>query len=137
MPPSVGIQSSVYAVPMPTLRNETLRAWLFLHFGEEGADGPDYPANELSYRSEVIPASEVYGTDGAEAEYLRFNLYRTVEGVEQRITYLTYPVAGRAHGTVERQFIESLATQVEQSYKDRKERFQKLQEIVQAAGYPV
>jgi hypothetical protein len=111
---------------MPSLRQETLRAWLFLHFGEEGSDGPDYPASELSYRSELV-----------DPETMRFSFYRTHDGAEQLITYLNYPVAGRAHGTVERKFIEDVAVSVERSYEARKARFLKLQEIVQAAGYPV
>jgi hypothetical protein len=122
---------------MPTLRNDTLRAWLFLHFGEEGEDGPDYPANELLYRSELVPAAAVFRANPNEPEYLRFNLYRTVDGVEQRITYLTYPVGGRAHGTVERQFMEDVAAQVGRTYEERKARFLKAQELVQAAGFPV
>lgn len=121
---------------MPSLRQETLRAWLFLHFGEEGADGPDYPASELSYRSEVVPAAQVFRAEGAE-DYLRFNIYRTHDGAEQLVTYLNYPISNRAHGTVERQFIEDVAERVRRTYEERKASFTKLQEIMQAAGYPV
>ncbi len=120
-----------------SIRQETLRAWLFLQLGEEGQDGPDYPASELSYRSEVVPAASVFRADPSEAEYMRFNLYRTVDGAEQLVTYLNYPIGGRAHGTVERQFIEDVALQVGRSYEARKARFLKAREIVQEAGYPV
>ena len=118
---------------MPSLSQATLRAWLYIVLAPEGCDGPDYPAGELSYRSEEVQPP---GRDPNDP-LIRFNFYLTHEGVEKLLCYKQYALAGHSRGHWEREFIDSVAAEVGQAYKTAKERFLKLQEIVQAAGYPV
>jgi hypothetical protein len=118
---------------MPTIRKETLRAFIYISLGGEDFEGPLYPAEELSYRSEEVRPPDRDPND----PLLRFTFYWTHEGVERVVTYNQYVYVGHSRGHLERQFVDDVAGTVERAYKTAKERFLRLQEVVQTAGYPV
>ncbi len=118
---------------MPSISKETLRAWLYLNL-----DGNDYPAEELSYRSEVQPADSF-----TLAEHVRFKFFRTRGGVEELLTYVNYVIGTHSVSHIEREFIDTIPVQVARGYeeavaahKEAELKFQHLQEILRAANFP-
>jgi hypothetical protein len=117
---------------MPTLSPETLRAYVYLN-------GKDCPANELSYYSELIaPDGTTCDDDFTEPEFIRFHIVRRhPDGGDEEVGYCAYAFGNHSRGHWEREFIDSTAKYVAEEYAAEKAKFEKLRDMMSAAGYPV
>jgi hypothetical protein len=122
---------------MPTLSKATLRAYVLLETGE------DYPADELSYKSEAL---------GQTGEYIRFIIVRTHGTAAEAEVVLdaVYAKGGHSDSHMEREFIDRTAKGVSDAWAKKKAalaemeaalvvfsaKVEKCRAAVEAAGYP-